>query len=553
MNAVAWWVMSASATTLGLTDTISLDRAPWGAVVDARAFVVVDGQRVVAVDRDGAVLQERSTDAVALVLYDVDHDDLDDVVLCGPSGVAWLRWEFHLEPITQLDPSPCTKIVARAGGLVSAGSSVLVHEDLGDFVVTTHLEELVVARLAATEDTIAWADQGASSWVELGPSGRVDHGVAGTMEDLHPSAASSFWVAQSNPDALADPVSSLTVSSTPLSLDAADIDGDLLSDVVVSYANGVGVFGGDGSAEATHASLGPVLASAELDSDPCTELLVADPSGLVVLEATDCDPDADADGVPWSMDCDDGDPARYPGADELCDGLDNDCDGRVDDPGALTIEAPPGNTFEGDEIILVATATGCLPVAAGAWSFVPERLADCTVTGQVATCTARDDGALRATFTVGADTTDSTVHIDNVDPTLDLPNRIADGSMQIDVGESWSESVSFEDVGDDLVTVSLSGDWPSPDVRLSPSGEIVVNPRSEGRWVFDIVATDDDGGSTSSLVELVVSDPYAFSENDDEETFTPEADHVGCGCASHPGPAGSVVLLPLALLIRRRR
>ena len=41
--------------------------------------------------------------------------------------------------------------------------------------------------------------------------------------------------------------------------------------------------------------------------------------------------DADGDGVASPEDCDDEDPTVYPGALELCDGVDNDCDGRVDD------------------------------------------------------------------------------------------------------------------------------------------------------------------------------------------------------------------------------
>ena len=42
-------------------------------------------------------------------------------------------------------------------------------------------------------------------------------------------------------------------------------------------------------------------------------------------------PDADADGYSAAVDCDDASAAIHPGADEICDGLDNDCDGAADE------------------------------------------------------------------------------------------------------------------------------------------------------------------------------------------------------------------------------
>ena len=41
--------------------------------------------------------------------------------------------------------------------------------------------------------------------------------------------------------------------------------------------------------------------------------------------------DQDGDGVDASLDCDDTDALRYPGAIEVCDGIDNDCNDVVDD------------------------------------------------------------------------------------------------------------------------------------------------------------------------------------------------------------------------------
>jgi hypothetical protein len=43
--------------------------------------------------------------------------------------------------------------------------------------------------------------------------------------------------------------------------------------------------------------------------------------------------DLDGDGFPAAEDCDDANPLVGPAAPEICDGLDNDCDGEVDEEG----------------------------------------------------------------------------------------------------------------------------------------------------------------------------------------------------------------------------
>jgi hypothetical protein len=59
-----------------------------------------------------------------------------------------------------------------------------------------------------------------------------------------------------------------------------------------------------------------------------------------------CNVDNDGDGIAAHLDCDDNNAAIYPGAPELCDGLDNDCDGIVDNN---TTDAPTFyRDFDGD-------------------------------------------------------------------------------------------------------------------------------------------------------------------------------------------------------------
>ncbi len=72
--------------------------------------------------------------------------------------------------------------------------------------------------------------------------------------------------------------------------------------------------------------------------------------------------DSDGDGAPACDDCDDADPTVFPGAPELCDGLDNDCDPGTDE----TIDG------DGDGQTACGSPSDCLEGDPNTWTGAPE-------------------------------------------------------------------------------------------------------------------------------------------------------------------------------------
>jgi len=131
----------------------------------------------------------------------------------------------------------------------------------------------------------------------------------------------------------------------PLTVDSIDVSGDgFAAAAALPLELGAGE---TAAVDLTYTATDDTAAGGEAS-------LTVDGDRLVTLRANDCSTgvgplyDLDGDGASWCADdCDDDDPSARPGGAETCDGVDNDCDGDIDE-GTSCVD-DDGDGFSEDE------------------------------------------------------------------------------------------------------------------------------------------------------------------------------------------------------------
>jgi len=208
--------------------------------------------------------------------------------------------------------------------------------------------------------------------------------------------------------------------------------------------------------------------------------------------------DADGDGSPASEDCDD-DPLTgvdiHPGAPEICDGIDNDCDGDIDDDDDDRVDAPtwyPDADADG-----YADESGAVIACDAPKQHIAEPLGDCDDTdaainpGAAEACDGVDNDCDATTVEAGAVFTPTGGA--GVDISADLTglpvspaswSSSEDGTLSL-CGETWYAALT---ISHDVAVVGSEG------ALLNAGGSAQVVTIEPGASVVSIENVDITGG-----------------------------------------------------------
>jgi hypothetical protein len=265
-----------------------------------------------------------------------------------------------------------------------------------------------------------------------------------------------------------------------------DCDGDIDEEVATTWyadADGDG-WGDEGSATLScEAPSGHVAQAGDCDDgDPAyhpgaDESDCSDPHDYNCDGSTGAD-DRDADGVVACLDCDDADPTALPGGTEVCDAADNDCDGSIDEDAADATTWYADADADGYGDPLAASAACTQPAGAVADDSDCDDAAATTHPGAEELCDGADndcDGGIDEELETGATwypDADGDGYGDaagGIDACAQPSGTLADGS-DCDDSDAGVNPAAHEDCNDQDDDCDGLVDDDDPDVDASSSG-----------------------------------------------------------------------------------
>jgi|GEM_PF-1789781 len=265
----------------------------------------------------------------------------------------------------------------------------------------------------------------------------------------------------------------------------------------------------------------------------------------LTVSASTCAMDTDGDGYcdgaacgdgSLPGDCDDSNSAVSPGAEEVCDTLDNDCDGLTDDddPGVVGVPSWFDDLDgDGDGDPLFETVSCEQPVDTAASDGDCDDSDPLNASTLLEVCDGQDnncDGLVDEDF-IDTDEDDLLDCLDDDDDN--------DGLLDEDEADEGTDPLDPDSDGDGM------DDGTEVEVGADPS-----NPDTDGDGVEDGPdgLGDDDGDGIINVL-----DPTDDSVPDDDDDSPGSSRQPACGCETQAGSGGGVFALLGALIVLARR